>query len=86
MPPGLVPIGEAISDTLIYAPGQVPSLPLIAQLAALGQSTMSVQDPISSPMARTSPPFNFDLDSGDLDLLKKKLGDSQDRQKKILFE
>ena len=47
---------------------------------------MSAQVPISIPVVLPTPRFNTHLDPADIDVLKKKLSDSQERQKNILLE
>ena len=57
-----------------------------AEPGVLVPSTMSAQAPISIPMVSPTPPFNIHLDHAEMDFLKKKLSDSQERQKNILLE
>ena len=86
VPRVLVPICNAISEILCYAFGQGPNLSLSGPPAALRQSTMSGQATLSSPMTSPTPPFNIHLDPSDMNFLKKKLSNSQERQKNVLLE
>ena len=67
-----------------YAFGQCPHLSLIAQQEDVGQSILSAQAPISCPIVAPALPLNIQLDPADTDFLRKKSGDSQERQKNIL--
>ena len=71
--PNLVPISDAITDTLLYAMGLGPHPASLQQSAA--QTTTLVQGPISSPVVTPSPTFNAHLDVADMDFLRKKLGE-----------
>ena len=69
-----------------YAFGQFPHLSLTAREEDLGQSTPCAQAPISCPILAPIQPFNIQLDSGDMDFLRKKSGDAQERHKNILLK
>ena len=72
VPPNLVPISDAMTDTLRYAMGMGPHPALLQQPAV--QTTLSVQGPISSPVVTPSPTFKSHL-VADLEFLQKKLGE-----------
>ena len=72
--------------SLSYAFGPGPHLSSTAESGALGQLTMSAQSSISSRNLAPSPSFNIHLDPAEMDFLKKKLSDSQERQKNVFLE
>ena len=70
---------------LLYALSQEPRSFSTAPQAALGQSTMSAQTHIASPIIAPSPAFNTHLYLADMEFLKQKLTDCQERQKNTLL-
>ena len=86
IPSTLVPICDAIRDTLRYAFVQEFHPAMLPQQSALVQSKTSVQSHISSPMVSHPPPFNVHLDPADMDVLRKKVEDCKSRQGKVLLE
>ena len=85
IPSTLVPICEAITDTLRYALRQGPHPAMLIQQSALVQSTMSVQSPISIPMESPPSPFNVTLDLEDMEFLKEKLVECKGKQDNALY-
>ena len=82
VPPNLVPISDAMTDTLSCALGIRPHPVSLQQSAA--QTTTSVQGPISSPVVNPYPTFNPQLDVADIEFLQKKLGESKVRLGTVL--
>ena len=85
IPSTLVPICDAITDTLRYALGQGPHQALLTKQTTLVQSMMSAQVQISSSMVNPSPPFNVHHDSADVVFLKKKAEECKEKQKNPLL-
>ena len=84
IPSTLVPIWDAITDTLRYALGQGPH-PTLLTHRPLVQSTMSAEGPIPSSMVSPTPSFNAHLDLADVDFLKKKAEECKEKQKHPLL-
>ena len=80
-----MPIFDAITDTLRYALGLGPHPATLVQQSALGQTTMSVQVPVSSPALSPTPNFNSHLDLVDVEFWKRKLEESKAKEENAMF-
>ena len=84
VPSTLVHISDVMTAILRYALNQGPHPATLTQQAALLQTTMSVQVPISSPVLSPTPSFNTHLNLADVELLKRKLEECKGKRENAL--